>query len=500
MNKLLSDDPVQAAAALSQVVRADRTNPVKKNARVGQDYYEYRHDILANRIFYVDSTNQLKEDKHASNIRIPHPFFTELVDQKVQYLLSNPVEFEVEDEGLAELLEEYYTAEFQVTLQDMVQGASIKATEYLYARTTAEDKLTFSVADSLTLIPIYENQEMVGLVRYYDTEIDIDKKTVTITHAEIWTPEQVSFYVSDPKGDFHYDESEVPNPRAHVTAIADTGETLGRTYGTIPFYRFSNNKAEINDLAPVKAIIDDYDIMNAYLSNNLQDFQDAIYVVKGFKGDNLDTLRTNLKAKKTLAVASEGGLEVQTINIPVEARKLKLEIDRENIYKFGMGFDSSQIGDGNITNIVIKSRYALLDLKCNKIEARFRAMLEWANEMIIADINRRHSTAYNAADIEIKITRETMVNENDIVTNEMNEATAKATRVQAILAAAPYVGDETTLKLLCEEFDLDFEEIQDLVDQQEYKDPATTPITDPATVQTDPITGLPIVTDPAAAV
>ncbi len=53
-----------------------------------------------------------------------------------------------------------------------------------------------------------------------------------------------------------------------------------------------------------------------------------------------------------------------------------MEIDKENIYKFGMAFDSTQVGDGNITNIVIKARYTLLNMKANKTEARLRALLE----------------------------------------------------------------------------------------------------------------------------
>ena len=74
-----------------------------------------------------------------------------------------------------------------------------------------------------------------------------------------------------------------------------------------------------------------------------------------------------------------------------------------------MGFDSSQVGDGNITDVVIKSRYALLDLKCNKTEPRLRAMLAWMNRLIVDDINRRKGTSYNANDISVKITRETRV-------------------------------------------------------------------------------------------
>lgn len=480
INPLLSDDLSRVAGALKDAISHDRLDDSKKQARIAQDYYDYKHDILKHRICYVDENGVLQEDRYASNVKIPHPFFTELVDQKVQYLLSNPVEFETKDEKLREYLEEYTDEDLQVVLQDMIQGASIKAHEYVYARTREDDKLTFNVADSLMMIPVNDDDnELKAIIRYYDRTIQKGKKNITITHAERWTEQDVSYFVSDEKGNFGLDPSKTLNPRPHVIALGDDGETiLGRTYGTIPFYRLSNNARGRNDLEPVKAIIDDYDLMNAFLSNNLHDFQDAIYVVKGYEGDDLTKLRYNIKAKKAVGVASDGDVNIQTVNIPVEARKLKLEIDRENIYKFGMGFDSAQVGDGNITNVVIKSRYALLDLKCNKAEARLRAMLSWMLKMIVADINRRYGTAFKANDIEVMINRETMVNENDIVTNAMNEATAQAARIQSILAVAPYIGDETTLKMICEEYELDFDEVQALIDEQDYKEPLI-PIIEP---------------------
>lgn len=185
-----------------------------------------------------------------------------------------------------------------------------------------------------------------------------------------------------------------------------------------------------------------------------------------------------------MGVGADGGVDVKTVAIPVEARQTKLDIDKDGIYKFGMAFDSSQIGDGNITNVVIKSRYALLDMKCNKAEVRLRAMLKWINEMIIADINRRYGTGYKASEIDIEITRETMVNENDIRLNEKTQAETKALIIQTILAAAPRLDDESVLKLICEQYELDWEEVQALIEEQSY----TTGLQD----GTDPIEGVDI--------
>lgn len=476
------------ATALNKAIDNDKNSQAKDKARTGERYYNFEHDILKNRIFYIDDNDVVQEDKNASNVKIPHAFFTEQVDQKVQYLLSNPVEATVEDETFQTYLNEYYDEDMQLFLQEVTEGASKKGFEYAYARTNQSDKLCFQVSDSLQTFTVSDDDGNKRIIRYYDKDKTIEGKNATVTIAEVWDDKQVYFFVSDKNKRFKFDDSRELNPRPHVVAKDNQGQLLKRAMGDIPFYRLSNNKQERTDLEPIKALIDDYDLMAAFLSNNLQDFADAIYVVKGFMGDDLSKLRQNIKAKKTVGVGADGGVDVKTVNIPVEARKAKLDIDKEAIYKFGMAFDSTQIGDGNITNVVIKSRYALLDMKANKAEVRLRAMLKWINEMVVQDINRRYKTAFKSSDIEITITRETMVNENDIYTNEKTQAETKLVLIQTILAVAPRLDDESILKLICEQFELDWEEVQQLLSEQEYT-PGLQDDTDPVGDEDDDTAG-----------
>lgn len=208
--------------------------------------------------------------------------------------------------------------------------------------------------------------------------------------------------------------------------------------------------------------------MNCFLSNNLQDFAEAIYVVSGFQGDDLSKLRQNVKSKKVVGTGSDGGLDVKTVTIPTEGRKTKMDIDKENIYKFGMAFDSTQVGDGNITNIVIKARYTLLNMKANKTEARLQALLEWMNKLVIDDINRRYTKAFDPTEVSFTFTREVMVNETDIVNNEKAEAETRKIILESILQVAPRLDDDNVLRLICEQFDLDWEDVKEALEEAEY--------------------------------
>ena len=458
---------------LGDLISKDRVSSIKAKAKEGIAYYKGQHEILNYRLFYYDSNGMLKEDKYRSNIQIPHQFHTELVDQKVQYLLSNPIEVITEDQALQDYLKEYINEDFQEVLQNAIEGASNKGLEYVYAYIDSSNKISFQVADSLNVIPVYDelnNYALKCIIRYYDTKILNEDKQVTITKAEVWTDKDVTYYVKDGDSkDFKLDDSVKPNPRSHIVLEDEKAFYDGGGLGYIPFFKLQNNKYEKTDLEPIKALIDDYDLMACSLSNNLQDFQEAIYVVRGYPGDNLDELTTNLKTKKTIGVDSEGGIDVKTIDIPIAARESKIKLDKESIYKFGMGFDSSQIGDGNITNVIIKSRYALLDLKCNKAEIRLRKLIRQLLKVIVEDINKRFNKAYNFMDIDINIVRETMVNENDIANNEKLEAEKQGQLIDNILTAASRLDDDTVLKLLCDILELDYEEVKEKVEKQEIK-------------------------------
>lgn len=483
-NYLLSENTTVVAKALRKAIEADSTSTTKQKAREGVRYYNYDHDILKNRIFYIDDNGLLKEDRHASNVKIPHAFFTELVDQKVQYLLSKPVELVTEDAQLDEYLEEYYDTETQLFLQEMVEGTSLKGIEYAYARTNAQDRLTFQVSDSLKTFTVYDDMNVAQrIIRYYTKDIYREGKNETVTFAEVWDEEEVHFYLTDKHGNYQLDEREL-NPRPHVVATGADEKILKRSYETLPFFKVANNKNHKTDLEPIKALIDDYDLMAAYLSNNLQDFAEAIYVVKGFQGDDLSKLRQNIKAKKTVGVGTDGGVDIKTVNIPVEARTTKLDIDEQAIYRFGMGFNSSQISDSNgtVTNVAIQSGYSLLNMKVNKAEVRLRTLIAWMNQMIIDDINRRHSTNYTVNDIlEVVMERETMTDKKENAEIEQLEANTKLLIVQSILAVAPRLNDESTLQLICEQFDLDWEDVQLLIAEEDYT-PGLQDDTDPEEV------------------
>lgn len=450
---------------IKRFIDEDITSEKKRLAAVGQRYYEAEHDILNYRIFYYNADGVLVEDKARSNSRICHPFLTELIDQKSAFMLSfedNPIRAKAPAEGLQDHLDVYFDDEFWAEMQEVITGTSAKGLEYMYAYKNAEDRLAFQCADSLGVVEIRAKDTDDGceyIIYHYIDRVDKGRKL--IKRIQVHDKDQIWYYVQVDHGEIVLDDNEPINPKPNIIwTDPKTGTQYGGSLGFIPFWRLDNNRKQFSDLKPIKGLIDDYDLMECGLSNNLQDFDTPIHLVKGFDGDDLTELQQNIKTKKIIGVGDTGGLEILTVDVPYQARKTKADEDEKNIYRFGMGFNSSQMGDGNITNVVIRSRYTLLELKVNKLEKRVKRFLKDIIKVVLDEINVVNGTDYQYSDVEIKFEHIVPTNEQENVQNAKTEAETEQIRLNSILNVATVIGDDETLKGICEILDLDYEELQ----------------------------------------
>lgn len=390
---------------IQRFIDEDRTSEKKMFARKGQAYYDGDHDIKQYRLFYYNADGELVEDKTRSNVKIPHPFFTELVDQAVQYVLSGKDGFVKSNNAeLQAELDSYFNQneDFVAELSEVLTGCMSKGFEYMYAYKNAENRISFMCADSIGVIEVRakdtdDNTEYV-IYWYVDR---IEKGHKKIKRIQVWDKDQTYYFVQTDEGKIVEDDSEKLNPKPHTLyKKMNDNNTYYENFGFIPFFRLDNNKKQFSCLKTVKELIDDYDLMASSLSNNLIDFDTPIHVVKGFEGDSLDELQQNLKTKKIIGMESTdtgAGVDIKTVDVPFQARQVKLELDEKNIYRFGMGLNTAGLKDTNATtNIAIKAAYSLLDLKCSKLEIRLKQFLKKILKVVIQEINDNNATALAA--------------------------------------------------------------------------------------------------------
>ena len=457
--KMLSKEEIK------KFIEEDAASEKKHLARVGQQYYEGDHDIKDYQVYYIDSEGNPVLDTTRSNIKIAHPFFTELVDQGTQYILSGEGYYIKSDKPeLQAELDSYFNEneDFTAELTELLTGCQAKGFEYMYAYKNEEDRTAFQCADALGVIEVRakDTDSQTDHVIYWYTD-RVAKDNKKIKRIEVRDAEQTAYYVQVDNGDIEEDMCfNGTNIKPHALYQKDN-KLYSKVFGYVPFFRLDNNKKQTSGLKVIKPIIDDYDIMNCGLSNNIQDGSEMYWVVKGFQGDSLDELIHNVKSKKHIGVDEEGGVDIRTVDIPYQARQAKLQEDEKNIYRFGFGLNTSGLKDtAATTNIAIKAAYSLLDLRCSKLIIRLKQFLRKLLKVVLAEINEVNGTDYQQKDVYFNFQPEIISNALENAQIALTEAQEQQTRITTLLNLAAQLDNETLMQNICEVLDIDYEEIK----------------------------------------
>ena len=450
---------------IRRFIEEDNASTKKRYARKGQAYYDGEHDIKDYRLFYYNNDGNLVEDKTRSNVKIPHPFFTELVDQTTQYILSGDGLIKSDIPELQTELDRYFNddEDFIAELSEALTGCQAKGFEYMFAYKNTENRTVFQCADSIGVAEVKAKDTDSNTEHIIYWYVDrIGKQQKKIKRIQVWDANEVAYYVQVDNGEIEVDVSEPVNPRPHTLyKKGKDAKTYFDRFGFIPFFRLDNNKKQFSSLKPVKELIDDYDLMASSLSNNLVDFDTPIHAVKGFQGDDLDELQQNLKTKKIVGLDEDGGIEVHTVDVPYQAREAKLNLDEKNIYRFGMGLNTSGLKDTNATtNIAIKAMYSLLDLKCSKLEIRLKQFLRKLIKVVLQEINENNKTDYQMKDVYFSFEHEIMSNAHENAQIELVEAQRMQVVINVLLSVAAHLDNETVMELICEQLDIDYDDIK----------------------------------------
>jgi SPP1 family phage portal protein len=360
---------------------------------------------------------------------------------------------------LQKKLDDYFNnnEDFTASLSELLTNCISKGSGYMFGYKNEDDILCFQSADTLSVVEVKKSdtKDNKEYVMYYYDEYN-HKQNKSVRHIQVWDEQTVSFYIQHENSAIVFEKSLPHN------LYQNGGKIYSKNFGFIPFFRLDNNKKQISDLVLVKDLIDDYDLMASSLSNNLIDFDTPLYAVMGYDGDNLDELQVNLKSKKIIGLDEESSVEIKTVDVPYQARQVKLELDEKNIYRFGMGLNINGLRDTSATtNIAIKAAYSLLDLKCSKLEIRLKQFLRTIAKPVLDEINEKEGTGYKISDLWFEFKHEIMSNALENSQIEQNRANAKQTEINTLLNLADSLDDETRIQKICEVLDVDYAVVKD---------------------------------------
>lgn len=416
------------------IIRNDQQR--RKTVLEHKKYYEYDNDIKTTGIVPVDN---YKDPLRQADNRIAHNFHELLVNEKAAYMFTYPVLFDIDD-NRSELNDEVLRVlgdDFESISKNLcieASNAGVAWLHYWYGvdDNGKKDSFEYEIVETEQIIPVYSNtlkKELVSLFRYYPSvEEQENGQYKNFVYFEYWTENKFEIY----KFEGYIDGAD-------IRYVPGEYEEVEHAIGTIPFIEFCNNKSRRSDLSKYKDLIDLYDKVMSGFANDLEDIQQIIYILENYGGTNLKEFLGDLKRYKAVKTnsglqGSSGGVKTLQIEIPVEARKVILEILKKQIYESGQGLQQDIESFGNASGVALKFFYRKLELKSGLTETEFR---KGFNKLVRAILN------YLDKDESLKIQQTYTRNmiSNDLENAQIAQASAGIIPQKYILRNHPWIDD-----------------------------------------------------------
>lgn len=334
----------------------------------GQAYYEVDNDILSAK--FNNETKDFKADN-----RIPHAKYKEQVDEKISYLLSKEMSYTCNSKDYLKIVKDiltdmdYFDEQFNVGYE-----ASNKGIGWMHVYINQEGQLKVKTIPSEQCIPVWHDNshtELDYMIRRYTSVVWRGDSKHMVTNVEVWSPNDVVYYrlenkvlVIDERRSF--DESGGP-----INHYCQNGP---QSWGRVPFVPFKNNMYEMNDLKPIKYLVDEYDKSRSQSANYIDDLVNYIVKVYGYNSSEESKFMRQLKKHIVMFDDLEDGdMKIETPKTDITAIKEHAEQVKRDLIEDGQSVNKDLDKFGSApSGVALKFMYSGLELKANLMAREFK--------------------------------------------------------------------------------------------------------------------------------
>ena len=377
-----------------------------KTAKAADLYYRHQNPtIMRYQKIVRNLLGQPVVDAFAANHKIASNWFFYFTTQAVQYLLGNGVTFEQDS------TKDQLGKNFDGKLQKLATAAKTGGVAFAFFNVDRID--TFELTE---FAPLYdeENGALTAGVRFW--QVDEEKPL----RATLYEPDGYTEYIRRKGEDIQVRQEKRPYKERVYQNEIQTEVLDGENYPSFPIIPLYNVNRQ-SDLVGNRGTIDAYDLMISKLVNNVSEGDLIYWVLKNADGmDDVDDVQF-LERLRTIGVAhvrQDGEVEAHKVEAPFEANGDTIDRLKAQLFADFMALNVEQIQAGNVTATQIRAAYEPLNQKTDLFEYE-----------VIDFIYRLCALA--GMDDEPSFKRSVIASQ----TEETN----------MILAAAPYLDDETIL-------------------------------------------------------
>lgn len=437
-----------ASEVIQDLIDDFLNSDLRKKMDYGEKYFRIGNDILSKDLSAYSiydqktKTTQVKHNNYKSNQKIAHSFYSKQVNQKTAYVASKPItitynspiidennenKIKEKDKIITDIVWNALGISFEKLIKNRLKEASNKAIAWIHPD-YKDGKLIFRKYKSEECIPIYDNESqefLVGFIHFYEIKDLTTKPTKKIKYVEYWDENEVSYYIEtkndDGSSSFVEDVSR-EKPGCHwKTRVYNVSDgTLKRiekhSWNRVPFICVENNEEHINDLEPIKNLIDAYDLIDSNFVNTVEDLKEIVWLINGYGSEDLLALIENLKVNGVARTNDTAGkIDAKLLPIPYEARQALLKGLKELIYEFGRAVDTSNkdlVGQAP-SGVSLNFLYTDLDLKAEDIIPSLKSAIYEMLWYVLQDLKRKGiiTKELNEFDFRIEFNKTRIFNE-----------------------------------------------------------------------------------------
>ena len=418
------------------------SSPERKRMIDGDLYYDYEQAINRKQRLVIGKDGMMVIDPHLPNNKFLDNQYGNMVDQKVNYLLSKPVTFKTENEQYADTLKQVFNKRFHRTLKNLGKDSYNGGIGWLYPYYNEQGEFRIKKYHPWEVLPFWKDDEHTELdfaVRVYDVESYEGVIETITTYVEVYDTQGIHKFTFD-------GNKLVPDYSTYYFELDTDGEKIPYNWNKVPLIPFKANNTETSLLKKCKSLQDG---INQILSNFGDGMEEnasgnTILIIKNYDGTDLGQFRQNLAQYKAVKVrtveGADGGIDKLEIEVNCDNYKSILTELRKALIQNCKGYDVEELkSNGSPNEMTIKAVYSAIDIDANEIETEYQASFEELLWFVNQHLKNTGAGDFTNEDIEVIFNRDMMVNESQIIA-DINASSVILSR-KTCVAQHPYVED-----------------------------------------------------------
>ena len=363
--------------------------------------------------------------------KVTHPVYKQVVDEKIDYIFSNPFSVTSENKVYGDLLELVFNPKLRRLFKEWVREAVISGSSYLHPY-YEKDQLKFKLIPTAQLMPICNDDgELEQMCHFYTRKV--------VKNGRLENQEEMDLYDTKTKRHYVRDSSRWLAEGEEESLLEVNGQVM--ELKQVPFIKLKANFFDEPLLVLIKTLIDDLDFVKSQSQKAISKLTDTILVLKKAGGTSLETVIESLETAGILK--THGDCDVDAIATSLNTQDLMLHIQdtKKSIHEYAHTVGLTDKEGVNLSGIALKLLYVGLSNDANNLIASIRESFEEMLYFVNLYLELTGQGCYYNESAAITFVKSELLNESEEVDTLLKLYESNLLSRETLLSKTSYVQD-----------------------------------------------------------